>query len=291
MNDIDMNDFDDHEMAYAKINLALHILGRRDDGYHNIDTIFAFADDGDQILVKKSHNISLDIIGPFAQSLGGDVSDNLVMKTAELIKNHYGIDHGAAITLEKKLPIASGIGGGSADAAATARVLNRFWGLQRPLDELAALVSDLGADIPACIYSKTCRGTGKGSDIIVLDEIALKNIPILLVNPMIKVETGPIFAAWDRAISRPLEDISMENILNPENHLLKNDLERAALSLCPEIQNVLNMLNQSKPMIKRMSGSGATCFALYHDMAQRDAAHQIIIEQYPHWWAMNGLLK
>lgn len=283
---------DTMETAFAKINLALHILGRRDDGYHDIDTIFSFMDGGDKLSVASNDNmdgdsIELDIIGPFAAAIDCDAQDNLIVKTAHKLRAHHAIKRGAHITLAKNLPVASGIGGGSADAAAAARLLNRHWGLGQSLEQLASQLSDLGADIAACIYSKTCRGEGIGSEIAFLDDLQIQDIPILLVNPRVSVSTGPIFAAWDEKSSGNLSPIAMHRVVN--NH--RNDMQRAAIALFPEIAEVLGALKQSDPILCRMSGSGATCFALYHSIAERDMAQAYFSEYHIDWWCMSGILK
>ena len=146
------------ETAYAKINLALHILGRRDDGYHDIDTIFAFLKDGDHLSIKASDNVSLSIDGPFGDNIGGKVHDNLVMKTAKLMQDHFNIGDGAALHLRKNLPIASGIGGGSADAAAAARLLNRHWNINYELSQLAELITPLGSRFFSFSSSRVSSG-------------------------------------------------------------------------------------------------------------------------------------
>jgi len=276
------------EIAYAKINLALHILARRDDGYHDLDTIFAFLDDGDHIFVKMNDEVTLTVSGRFAETLIGQESNNLIIKAANLLRQQYDVEAGAALLLDKRLPVASGVGGGSADAAATVRLLNHFWGLQKPLEELAELMASLGADIPACIYSRTCRGTGIGTDIEILsNRFVLDNVPALLVNPMISVSTGPVFAAWDGMSMGILDTISFDNIA----HNMGNDMERAAISLCPEISLVLRALKDPNPVLSRMSGSGATCFALFDTIQLRDQAKHNINMQYPNWWIMSGELK
>src|SRR5687767_2977981 len=149
------------EIAYAKINLALHVRGREPDGYHRIETIFAFAEEGDLLRVKPADAISLTVEGAFAAALG-DGTENLVVRAARALARHAGAGAGAALTLVKKLPVASGIGGGSADAAATLRLLDRFWRLGMDLDGLKRIAGGLGADVPACIDSTTAMGTGRG---------------------------------------------------------------------------------------------------------------------------------
>ena len=152
----------DVETAYAKINLALHVRRRRDDGYHDIETLFAFAQHGDQLQASLSDTLGLTIDGPFASGLSAD-DDNLVMQAAIRLRAHFSITSGASIRLTKNLPIASGIGGGSADAAAAARLLNRLWDIQASEQELADILAPLGADIPACVFSRTSFGSGTGT--------------------------------------------------------------------------------------------------------------------------------
>lgn len=275
------------ETAYAKINLALHILGRRDDGYHDIDTIFAFMDSGDTLSVEHSDSIKLDITGPFASALDCDMRDNLITKVAFRLREHCNVNRGARITLTKNLPIASGIGGGSADAAAAARLLNRYWELNNSLEELCAIVGDLGADIAACIHSGTCRGEGIGNDILLLSELQTQGIPILLVNPKITVSTGPIFTAWDGQSGGRIDKFDVQSIVK----YLGNDMERAAVALFPKISEVLNALQHNNPVLSRMSGSGATCFAIYDTLSDRDNAKAYIEEHYKDWWCMDGKLK
>ena len=157
------------EIAFAKLNLALHVRKRRDDGYHDIETLFAFVQDGDVLTACPANELKLAIHGPFGTGLEAD-NNNLVLKTAFLLKAHFGVTQGAAIRLDKKVPMASGIGGGSADAAATARLLNRLWGLEASEQELADILAPLGADIPACIFSRPSFGSGTGTALTFLEE-------------------------------------------------------------------------------------------------------------------------
>lgn len=277
---------DQSETAYAKINLALHILGKRDDGYHDIDTIFAFVNDGDKLSVRASDNIKLNMSGPFAASIDCENDDNLVMKVAYKMQSHFHISNGAALSLIKNLPIASGIGGGSADAAAAARLLNRHWNLHRPMDDLAELLAPLGADIPACIYSKMCQGEGIGTNLQFIDDREFNGLSVLLVNPMIAVATGPIFTAWDGQSSGPIAQISMDSM-----RMLKNDMETAAKPIFPEIQMVLEAIEQTRPLLHRMSGSGATCFGLYESAQSCEDAQNLIDMRHGDWWTMIGRLK
>lgn len=277
---------DQSETAYAKINLALHILGKRDDGYHDIDTIFAFVNDGDKLSVRASDNIKLNMSGPFAASIDCENDDNLVIKVAYKMQSHFHISNGAALSLIKNLPIASGIGGGSADAAAAARLLNRHWNLHRPMDDLAELLAPLGADIPACIYSQMCQGEGIGTNLQFIDDREFNGLSVLLVNPMIAVATGPIFTAWDGQSSGPIAQISMDSM-----RMLKNDMETAAKPIFPEIQMVLEAIEQTRPLLHRMSGSGATCFGLYESAQSCEDAQNLIDMRHGDWWTMIGRLK
>ncbi len=275
------------EIAYAKINLALHVRRRRDDGYHELETLFAFVDQGDVLTLSPSNSLTLQCDGPFGAALTAD-KDNLVLRAARLLAKTCSVSSGAALHLTKNLPIASGIGGGSADAAATLRLLNGYWRCGLTKVEMAQLAVPLGADIPACINSETVRGTGTGTILSPVRASTLADLPILLVNPGIALSTGPIFAAWD-GIDR--------GSLTEEGGLLdiaassRNDLQAPAMSICPPISDVLSALWTCKPLIARMSGSGATCFALFNDMETRDNAVMQIAADHPNWWQLSGKLR
>lgn len=273
------------ETAYAKLNLALHVRRRREDGYHDLETLFAFADDGDLVSAEPAEDISLRISGPFAGGLSN--TDNLVIEAATVIRAHFGIRQGAALRLEKHLPVASGIGGGSADAAATARVLTRLWNIGAEHSVLEALLAPLGADVPACLRSKTVYGEGTGTALRPAVDANIAGRAVLLVNPLQHVATGPVFKAWDGVDRGPLEG------LDPWQAALqgRNDLDTAAISICPPIGDVLEMLARTGPDLLRMSGSGATCFALYSSEADRDAARSSIGKACPNWWTMASSLR
>ena len=274
------------EIAYAKINLALHVRARRDDGYHELDTLFAFVNGGDQISANPADGISLDVIGPFAHALLNG-PNNLVIRAAQVMRRACGIDRGAAITLEKRLPVASGIGGGSADAAATCRLLRLLWDIDVSDAELAAMLAPLGADIPACVRSQTVRGYGIGTDLIPVDASDLRDMPVLLVNPGKPLSTGRVFAAWDTIDRGALgQGAALDAALAG-----RNDLQDAAINLCPEIASVLTALIAKEPVLARMSGSGATCFALFSDATARDQARAEIKREHPSWWTMSGKLR
>lgn len=271
------------ETAYAKINLALHVRGRRPDGYHELETLFAFVDDGDQLTVSPSSSLTLAISGPFAQDLGNS-DDNLVLRASKLLQTHFKIERGAALTLHKSLPVSSGIGGGSADAAAAARLLNRFWQLGADHATLAALLAPLGADIPACVASVSAFGIGTGTTLLPVERHDLSGLPVLLVNPLKPLATADVFAHWD-GIDRGALCKG-----NPREAALqgRNDLETTAIEICPIIADVLKSLQSTQPVLARMSGSGATCFALYQGVEARDAAKVRVSGS---WWTLAGHLR
>ena len=250
------------ETAYAKINLALHVRAREADGYHRIETIFAFCEDGDLLAAEPSDALSLAVAGPFAAALSGE-GDNLVLKAARAL----GV--AAALTLDKRLPVAAGLGGGSADAAA---LLRMFGGG-------AEIARTLGADVPACLASRTARGEGRGDAVVPVEIGGLEGMPVLLVNPRVPLATGAVFAAWDGVDRGPLGGWEEG----------RNDLERPAIGLVPEIAAVLESLAGAR--FARMSGSGATCFGLFDSEPARDAAAQRISAARPGWWVSQTRLR
>lgn len=278
-----------YETGWAKINLALHVRARRPDGYHEIETLFAFVDDGDELRAAIADADSLTIDGEFAGALSGD-GDNLVSQVLALLRDRYGADRVPllAVTLTKKLPVAAGIGGGSADAAAMARLVRRHFLPEIGDAALARLVGSLGADIAACVASATCLGVGVGAELSPVPELAIAGTPLLLVNPREAVATGPVFAAWDGVDRGPLFTSAD---LRAQLFASRNDLQRPAIAGCPAITDVLTALGELRPWLARMSGSGATCFALFDAAGERDAAAQRLAASHPHWWLMTGALR
>ncbi|MBX7499848.1 4-(cytidine 5'-diphospho)-2-C-methyl-D-erythritol kinase [Qipengyuania sp. YG27] len=266
------------ETAYAKINLALHVRRRREDGYHELETLFAFVDAGDVLTASSAAQDSVRVLGEFADGLD-DPFDNLVAKALAKLPRSEGL----AITLEKNLPVAAGLGGGSADAGAVFRIVRDRAGLP---DDWHARATALGADVPACVESRSCIGRGTGTDLDEADE-SLAGTPVLLVNPRVPLSTGPVFAHWDGEDRGALPQgdaraVALEG---------RNDLEGPAISLCPQIAGVLAALRGTSPFLARMSGSGATCFALYDSLSARDAAARQTSESHPGWWQMKGSLR
>ena len=276
----------DSETAYAKINLALHIRRRRADGYHDIETIFAFVDNGDVVQAEAADTLELAITGEFAGGLDGG-ADNLVMQAAEAMQARYGITGGAKLVLDKRLPVAAGIGGGSADAAATARLLNRLWSIGAPLAELAALLEPLGADIPACIFSHTARGEGTGTSLEAIEGSDVSGMPILLANPREPLATGAVFEGWDGVDGGPLAGATVLEMARGG----RNDLQKPAMQICPSISDVLAAIERQKPLLARMSGSGATCFALFESDDDVAAARKEIAQSHRQYWMMTGRLR
>lgn len=266
------------ETAYAKINLALHVRRRREDGYHELETLFAFVDAGDRLTSRSAERDELHVIGEFA----GQLTDPFGNIASQALA-HLPRPDGMSITLEKNLPVAAGLGGGSADAGAVFRMVRDAYGLPDDWRERAAR---LGADVPACVESRACIGRGTGTELqAVYNDCAA--MPVLLVNPRVPLATGPVFAAWDGIDRGPLPD-GPASIIAREG---RNDLEQPAISLSPVIAQVLAALADTPAELSRMSGSGATCFALYrsHDVMQ-EAAKKLALD-HPGWWQMQGKLR
>lgn len=263
------------ETAYAKINLALHVRSRREDGYHMLETAFAFVDAGDTLRVAPADQDSLRVVGEY----GGELLDpfgNIVAKALNCLPRPQSW----AITLEKRLPVAAGLGGGSADAGAVFRLVERLQGL--PADWHARAAA-LGADVPACVESRACIGRGTGTELEPADD-DLAGTPVLLVNPRIPLPTGPVFKGWDGIDRGPMPEGTTRTIALEG----RNDLEAPALALVPQIGDVLAALRATGAWLVRMSGSGATCFALYDTLAARDAA---LAAMPASWWTLAGKLR
>jgi len=268
------------EFAAAKVNLALHLRRRRVDGYHDLETIFAFTAFGDTLTAEPAATLTLTVTGPFAAPAGVGV-DNLVLRAGRALAAAADIEAGARLALDKQIPVAAGLGGGSADAAAALRLLSRLWGLDWPASRLEALAAGLGADVPARVRSQTCFGSGRGNSLSPWP-VDLAGIPILLVNPGVAVPTGPVFAAWDQY---DLGGIEAGSPLP----MLRNDMTAPACAIAPAIGDVLEALAATRPRLARMSGSGATCLALFDDIAARDAAAAAIARH--GWWLAATLLR
>jgi 4-diphosphocytidyl-2-C-methyl-D-erythritol kinase len=247
------------------------------DGRHAIETLFAFGTDGDIVHAEDDEHFTFEIIGPMCEGLEPD-GDNLVVRAAGALQARRlpMLEGGAALTLDKRLPVASGIGGGSADAAATLRLLTRLWAMDPA--HASDIAPTLGADVPACLLSMTARGTGAGDKLELVDA-GVSGSPVLLVNPRVALSTVAVFAAWDGVDRGPLGDWREG----------RNDLEAPARALVPAIGDVIAWLaEQPGANFARMSGSGATCFALFDHEGDRDAAAAACPES---WWHLATYLR
>lgn len=266
------------EAARAKLNLALRVVGRRADGYHLLESPVAFADIGDTIAIEPARAFALTLDGPFAPGL--EIAENLVARAAREFAARLGRTPDVAIRLTKNLPVASGIGGGSADAAATLRGLSRLWGAGIPADLPAAL----GADVPVCLAGRAAWMSGIGE--IVEPLAAMPPWGVVLVNPGIALATPRVFAARRGGFSAPGRGaVTLERLAED-----RNDLETAAIGLVPAIGDVLGALRAVPgARVVRMSGSGATCFALFDDRAAaRAGASALKSAATSAWWIAAG---
>ena len=264
------------EPAPAKLNLALHVRGKLPDGRHALETVFAFCTDGDRLAAEVSGSLSMDIQGPFAADLPAD-DENLVLRAARALAEAARIEPKAILILTKNLPVASGIGGGSADAAATLRLLTRLWEIDPSF--AVDIAPTIGADVPACLLSLTTRGTEAGDKLELVQDPSISGTPVLLANPAVHLSTREVFAAWDGIDRGPLGEWREG----------RNDLEAPARSLVPSIGDVLDWLaRRDGANFVRMSGSGATCFALFDSEEQRDAAATVCPAN---WWHLATFLR
>ncbi len=276
--------------APAKVNLYLHATGRRADGYHLLDSLVAFADIGDRLTAEPATSLSLEVDGPEAVDLGAVGDDNLVLRAARLLADRAGMTAGAALYLGKHLPVAAGIGGGSSDAAAALLALRRLWRISLDDDALCALGARLGADIPACLYGRAVWVGGIGERLEPAGP--LPEAGILLVNPRAALPTAAVFAARSgsfghvgRFAPMPNKAADLARALMP----CRNDLTEAAIGIVPEIGAVLARLGLLPgSLLARMSGSGATCFALFADRAAAEEARALVAAAEPRWWCAAG---
>lgn len=262
-------------IARAKINLTLHVTGQREDGYHLLDSLVCFADIGDGLRVEPDSELSLRVEGPFAEGVPTD-ERNLVLKAARLFET----EQGARLVLTKNLPHAAGIGGGSADAAATLLALAEIWDKPVPNNLLS-----LGADVPVCLSPMALRMRGIGEDLSPIPP--LPPLWAVLVNPRVEVETPRVFTALEHK-----ENASMERLPDCADaaefadwcRMQRNDLQAPAIAIAPRIQAVLEALSDS--LLARMSGSGATCFGLCDSEAQASTLAVEIAQNHPDWWVV-----
>jgi 4-diphosphocytidyl-2-C-methyl-D-erythritol kinase len=274
--------------APAKVNLHLHVVGRRADGYHLLDSLVVFAGVGDRLSVSPARELSLTVAGPFAAALAAE-TDNLVLRSARGLADLAGVRAAAALVLEKNLPVASGIGGGSADAAASLRLLCRFWSISPKLEGLAC---ELGADVPVCLLRRPALMSGIGE--VLAPAPPLPKIGLVLLNPGVSVPTPAVFRArldgFSEAACFPRNGWQDAASLAADLRRTRNDLEPPARLLAPAIGDALGTLTATGGcLLARMSGSGATCFGLF---ASAEVARQVA-ESINHagWWIWGGGLS
>ena len=277
--------------APAKINLFLHVTRKRPDGYHDLQSLVAFADIGDVLTFERDKEFSLSIEGPFAQGLAAEV-DNLVLRAARALAARSSAIEGARISLTKNLPVASGIGGGSADAAAALRGLLALYDAQVGRDAILEIAASLGSDIPVCMASAAAWMEGRGE--IVTPLPALPPAHIVLVNPGLSVPTADVFRRLtlrtDQTVLSPPPAFASLGALIRYLEATRNDLEEPALAVAPPIRSVLDALAGEGANFVRMSGSGATCFGLFETAAKAEEAARAIGNAQPGWWARAGKL-
>jgi 4-diphosphocytidyl-2-C-methyl-D-erythritol kinase len=271
------------EAAPAKVNLFLHVTGRRADGYHLLDSLAVFAGCADTIEAAPAEELSLSLAGPGANGLAAE-SDNLVLRAARALPRARG----AALHLQKRLPVAAGLGGGSADAAATLRALDRLWELRLGAEGLRRVAAGLGADVPVCVASRPARMGGVGE--LLSPAPALPAFGLALANPRLPLATPEVFSARGGCpFSAPAElPFAWGDALAMAVDLraLSNDLQAPAISLCPPVAEVLAaMAAQPGCLLARMSGSGATCFGLFETAAAAEAAAAALPAA---WWRWGG---
>lgn len=267
------------EQARAKINLALHVLGRRMDGYHEIDSIVAFAGIADQLVMSEAAHTSLSVDGPFAGAVPPG-AENLVLRAIALLRQHVQFS-GVHVQLTKNLPVASGIGGGSADAAAAMRGMLALANVELPAATLAALALQLGADVPVCLRGESCRMQGIGETLSALEQLPAP--AIVLVNPMQGCGTAAVFKRL--ALNPGQQYAPAADVARPSTW--RNDLSQAAIAEVPAIAHVLRALaGQSVLKDVRMSGSGATCFGLAPSLDVAKQIAEVLQQSHPGWWVV-----
>lgn len=280
------------ENASAKLNLFLHVTGKRADGYHLLQSLVAFTDAGDVLRAGNSETLELHVSGRFADRMP-QPQRNSVWHAANLLRDFAGCESAARITLEKNLPVAAGIGGGSADAAAALRLLSRLWQLDLHPEERHALAVQLGADVPVCMESKPCYMEGIGELRTAID--ALPACWLVLANPGVPLLTADVFKALKTSSSTPIAlpvSFSSPEMLAGYLAATRNDLQATATKLLPVIDTVIGALTaQPGCMLARMSGSGPTCFGLFtNEDAARAGARNIATAQ-PEWWVAPTRMK
>jgi 4-diphosphocytidyl-2-C-methyl-D-erythritol kinase len=274
------------EFAPAKVNLALHVTGRRGDGYHLLDSLVAFVDAGDWLDIAPGKDLTLQLAGPQADRV--PVEGNLVLKAAVALRQAAGEPcPGARLTLDKHIPAAAGLGGGSSDAAAALRALNRLWGLGLSTADLMGVGERIGADVPVCVPRASARMQGVGERVAPLP--ALPQVHVVLANPARSLATASVFAGLAESENPGLPELPVRwrgvaHLIEYLGHC-RNDLTVPAMTAEPAIQQVLAALAvEPACLLARMSGSGATCFGLFATADDAAKAHTALARDHPDWW-------
>ena len=280
--------------APAKINLFLHITGKRKDGYHNLDSLVVFCDIGDTITITPSSTFQFSMTGPFAKTLSHEPeADNIVVKAAQSLSQITQNPLNLSITLQKNIPVAAGLGGGSADAAAILWGLQKYWDLDPTPNYLPPLMGKLGADVPVCYHARSAFMRGVGDELAFCED--LPEMPVVLVNPNVACSTKDIFLKTEDDFLKPHKDLP-RSMAVPQllNFLSKteNSLYNPAVKTVPEIENVMHALMiQDECLFHRMSGSGATCFGLFEHIESAQNAADNVRAENPDWWVQAGMIN
>lgn len=271
--------------APAKVNLYLHVVARRSDGYHLLDTLMVFTELADTVVAAPADDLTLSVDGPFADQLPEDTEQNLIIRAARALAEAAGVEPKAHISLTKVLPVASGLGSGSSDAAATIKALAKLWGISDDAIDLKAVGFSIGADVPACIYARPVFVSGRGEELEDAPKLPAANL--LLVNPRVQLSTASVFEARRGGFSprarftdAPADVRALAGLLEDRT----SDLTEAAIGLAPVVRDVLDLIDAAPGCrLARMSGSGATCFGLFDDAeTAARAAKQAAARD---WWS------
>jgi len=277
--------------APAKVNLFLHVTGKRPDGYHTLQSLVGFADIGDELEFAEHDSLYIDVDGPFAAPLE-NLRDNLVYKAAQLLSKTYGVPPRGKIILTKNLPVASGLGGGSSDAAATLKGLEQLWHLPEDPVRMQEVAQQLGADVPVCMYKKLAWVEGIGEKVTCMPETP--EMHFVLANPLVPTPTADVFRRFRSRPSDPVQFSSRRKSAAgwiADIKIYRNDLTDAAIAVTPVIKEVLFALGSTEGcLLHRLCGSGATCFGIYDTAESARAAADMLAARHPDWWVVDAAM-
>ena len=275
-----------YKEARAKINLSLLVTGRKSDGYHTLDSIIFFVGFCDRLSFRIDKELSLEISGPFSDSLENG-RNNLTIQAAEAFKKECKLNSGVAISLEKNIPVSAGLGGGSANAAVTLLALNELHNTGLTFESLAEIGLTIGADVPVCLFGETARVQGIGENIRPF--VFPHKLGVVLVNPGVPISTARVFSRFNSDFSEFMSEDTLSELSAMQNFssftALRNDLEFPATQLCPEISRVLGALrSEADCIVSGLSGSGPTCFGLFQTSEEAKRAAKRLKQQNTNWW-------